>query len=191
MPKLWDATIETHRQVVRQAILDTTWALVSEHGLLSVTMSRIAEEAGVARATLYKYFPDVESILVSWHERRTAEHLAELNELANRDGDAMDRLRAVVGAYARIARNRGRHLPELAVMLHKGDRASHARQQLTALVHDLLTAAVAQGQVRDDVPPGELASYSVHALDAAADLPSKAAVARLVEVTLEGLGRRV
>jgi AcrR family transcriptional regulator len=47
----------------RKAILDTTAALVAEGGLLSVTMSRIAEEAGIGRATLYKYFPDVEAIL--------------------------------------------------------------------------------------------------------------------------------
>ena len=55
VPKLWSDTIAQHRHAVREAILDTTWALVTEHGLLSVTMSQIAEEAGVGRATLYKY----------------------------------------------------------------------------------------------------------------------------------------
>lgn len=34
-----------------------------------MTMSRIAEEIGIGRATLYKYFPDVEAILLAWHER--------------------------------------------------------------------------------------------------------------------------
>lgn len=50
---------------------DTTAALVAEQGLTSVTMSRIAKESGIGLATLYKYFPDVESILLAWHERRS------------------------------------------------------------------------------------------------------------------------
>ena len=63
MPKLWNVTIEAHRREVRDATLDTTVALVAEHGLRAVTMSQIAEETGIGRATLYKYFPNVEAIL--------------------------------------------------------------------------------------------------------------------------------
>ena len=33
VPKLWNETIEAHRRAVRDAILDTTAALVAEHGL--------------------------------------------------------------------------------------------------------------------------------------------------------------
>ena len=69
MPKLWSETIEAHRRDVRGAILDTTAELVAEHGLLSVTMSQNAEATGIGRATLYKYFSDVEAILVARHER--------------------------------------------------------------------------------------------------------------------------
>jgi len=52
VPKLWDSTIEAHRRAVRDAALDAAAALVAEHGLRSVTMSRIAQTAGVGRATL-------------------------------------------------------------------------------------------------------------------------------------------
>jgi len=70
VPKLWNETIEAHRRTVRLAVLETTAALVAEHGLRSVTMSQIAEDTGIGRATLYKYFPDVEAILLAWHERQ-------------------------------------------------------------------------------------------------------------------------
>ncbi|MBA2423836.1 MAG: TetR/AcrR family transcriptional regulator, partial [Actinobacteria bacterium] len=40
---------------------------------------------------------------------------------------------------------------------------------------------------RDDVSPDELASYCLHALSAAGGLSSRAAVRRLVTVTLAGL----
>ena len=98
MPRLWDETIEAHRRAVRDAILDTTRALVTEHGLLSVTMSRIAEETGIGRATLYKYFPGVEAILLAWHERHVAGHLEHLAELRDRAGGAAERLEAVLEA---------------------------------------------------------------------------------------------
>ncbi|MEV6386879.1 TetR/AcrR family transcriptional regulator [Nocardia xishanensis] len=55
---------------MRDALLDTTAELVQEHGLASVTTTQIAEATGIGRATLYKYFPDVESIPQAWHERR-------------------------------------------------------------------------------------------------------------------------
>src|ERR671933_516519 len=84
VPKLWNETIEAHRRAVRDAILDTTWALVDEHGLRSVTMSRIAQQTGIGRATLYKYFPDVEAILVAWHDRHVSRHLQQLTQLGDR-----------------------------------------------------------------------------------------------------------
>src|SRR5215204_726397 len=100
VPKLWTETIETHRREVREAILDTTAALVAEHGLLGVTMSQIAEETGIGRATLYKYFPDVEAILLAWHDRQITAHLAQLTEIRDQGGDAGERLEAVLEAYA-------------------------------------------------------------------------------------------
>ena len=48
MPKLWTETVETHRQEVREAILDATGSLVQSRGLLAVTMSDIAEATELA-----------------------------------------------------------------------------------------------------------------------------------------------
>ena len=185
MPRLWDETIEAHRRAVRDAILDTTWALVTEHGLMSVTMSRIAEKTGIGRATLYKYFPDVEAILLAWHERHVAGHLEHLAEL--RDRAAAERLEAVLEAYALISHHRGHHGTELAAFLHRGEHVIRAQQQLNDLVRDLLTEAAETGDVRDDVAPDELARYCLYALAAASILPSDAGVRRLVTVTLDGL----
>src|SRR5713101_6254962 len=86
VPKLWDETIEAHRHAVRDATLDAAAALVAEHGLLSVTMSQIAEETGIGRATLYKYFSDVEAILVARHERQVTSHLEHLAEVRDQAG---------------------------------------------------------------------------------------------------------
>jgi AcrR family transcriptional regulator len=185
VPKLWNETIEAHRQAVREAILDATMALVAEHGLLSVTMSRIAEKTGIGRATLYKYFPDVEAILLAWHERHVAGHLEYLAEQRDQAGDAGERLEAVLEAYALIQHKR--HATELAALLHRDEHVAQAQRHLTDIIRDLLTKAAETGDVRDDVAPDELAGYCLHALAAASCLPSEAAVRRLVTVTLDGL----
>ena len=187
MPKLWNETIEAHRREVREAILDTTAALVAEHGLASVTMSQIAEEAGIGRATLYKYFPDVEAILFAWHQRQITDHLRHLAEVRDQAGDAGGRLGAVLEAYAFISHESHGHDTELAALMHRDEQVVRAQQQLTDMIRDLLTEAAETGELRDDVAPDELARYCLHALTAASGLPSKAAVRRLVTVTLAGL----
>lgn len=188
MPKLWTDTIEAHRRTVHDAILDAAWQLVAEHGLLSVTMSQIAEKAGIGRATLYKYFPDVEAILYAAHQRHVAGHLHHLAQLRDGGGRPVERLQAVLKAYAMIASRREQHgTEELGALLHRGDHVTRAQQQLVDLIEDVLREVAAAGQLRDDVAPDELASYCLHALTAASSVPSKAAVRRLVTVTLDGL----
>ncbi len=188
VPRLWTETIEAHRREVRDAILGATSRLVSEHGLLSVTMSQIAEDAGIGRATLYKYFSDVEAILLAWHDRQVTGHLEHLAEVRDQADDAGGRLEAVLEAYALMSHeSRGHHGTDLAAFLHQGERVAEAQQQLSDMIRDLLTEGAQAGDLRDDVAPEELASYCLHALTAAGSLPSETAVRRLVTVTLAGL----
>lgn len=188
MPKLWAHTVESHRHEVREAIQDATVTLVAERGLRSVTMSEIAERTGIGRATLYKYFPDVESILRAWHERQIQSHLQELVEASEGATDPLDRLTAVLNSYALIAySSRGHRDTELAALVHSHQEGhSHAEQQLRRLVRRLMDDAAAAGAIRDDVSPDELTEFSLHALSAAPNLSSKAALRRLVDVTLAG-----
>jgi AcrR family transcriptional regulator len=188
VPKLWRDTIAEHRRSVDEAILDATWALVAERGLLSVTMSEIAEKTGIGRATLYKHFPDVEAILSAHHRRHVSGHLAHLTQLRSRPGDPGERLRAVLEAYALICHHRGRHgTEELGALLHRGDDVRQAEEELLELFRELLLEAADAGHLRDDVSAAELATYCLHALSAAKALPSEAAVHRLVAITVAGL----
>jgi AcrR family transcriptional regulator len=173
--------------------------------MLSVTMSQIAEATGIGRATLYKYFPDVESILLAWHERSIRSHLDDLGRAREQGRDPWSRLQAVLEAYALIDfehhRSDPRHTsledhpgqqryladPGLIAMLHQSGHTARAEHELQAMVSELIADAARTGQVRDDVVPDELARYCLHALAAANGMPSKAAVHRLVGVTLAGL----
>ena len=186
MPKLWTETIDAHRTAVRDAALDAAAALVAERGLAGVTMSEIANETGIGRATLYKYYPDVQAIMVAWHERQITAHLDQLAAVRDHSqGTASQRLDAVLTAYAQVSRQQ--HDTEFAALLHRGEHVAHAQQHLRRLVADLIAAGARDGDLRNDIPPAELATYCLHALTAAGSLPSQAAVRRLIAVTLTGL----
>lgn len=188
MPKLWDETIEAHRNHVTAAILDAAARLVGERGLRSVTMSEIAEQSGIGRATLYKYFSDVESILREWHERQITDHLEQLAEIRNRAGAPFERLTAVLEAYALISyETRGHHDSELGALLHRHKHVPKAEERLRKMIRDVIREAAMEGEIRDDVSADELANYCMNALNGTGRLPSRVAIHRLVEVTLDGL----
>ncbi|MFD7156288.1 TetR/AcrR family transcriptional regulator [Kribbella sp. NPDC059898] len=174
MPKLWEHTIAAHRSAVHEAILDAAAALVGERGLTGVSMAELAQRAGVGRATLYKYYGDVDAVLSAWHRRQVTAHLQQLEDVWERT----HRIDDVLETYAFI---RHEHPPTAAPSLHREQHVDHARDHLIDFVAERL------GDVRSDVPKKELAAYAVHALDAAGAVPSKAAVRRLVAVTLSGL----
>src|SRR5260370_35596409 len=126
------------RRAVHDATLDTTAALVAAHGLASVTMSRIAAETGIGRATLYKYFPDVESILAAWHDRHVTRHLEYLAKVRDETGgSAAERLEALLTAHAQITHERPQGT-QLAPLVHRGEDIAHGEQQLPGFGGELI-----------------------------------------------------
>jgi hypothetical protein len=91
----------------------------------------------------------------------------------------------VLEAYALMTHGHPR--TELSALLHRGEHVARAHQRLNDFLRDVLAEVAEAGEVRCDVAPGELANYCRHALLAAGGLPSKAAVRRLVAVTLAGV----
>lgn len=191
MPKLWSDTIEKHRREVADAILDTTARLASEQGALNVTMSQIADGAGIGRPTLYKYFSSVEEILRAWHQRQIDGHLRLLTEVADADLPADERLASVLRTYAHIQQHQAdhqvRHGAEIVRALHDGDQLVPAAKELHRLVQELIADAVAIDSVRTDINTNELATYCLHALAAAREARSRAAADRLVDMILGSL----
>lgn len=66
-------------------MVDAAAALFAQHGASSVTMADIAAEVGLARNSLYRYFPDKTHILATWF-RRELEPLVERSVEISREG---------------------------------------------------------------------------------------------------------
>jgi AcrR family transcriptional regulator len=188
VPKLWEESIDGHRRAVREAITEAAWRLAEEHGPLALTMSQVANAAGIGRATLYKYFTDVESILVAHHARHVENHLQALEGLRTGPGTVGARLVAVVGTYASICFQRGRHGSiDVSALVHRGPEVADAEVRLRRAFAELIEEAAPEGIVRTDVSADELAAYCLHALAAAGHVTRLDGVACLVRVVLDGL----
>ena len=184
MPKVWGETIDRHRALVREAILDATGDLVEEHGLLTLSMSDIARTAGIGRATLYKYFATVDDVVAAWHERVVRRHVDELKAIASRHGGSSEQLRVVLTAYAHM-RSHDEQLAAPAV-LHSGEHVASATDEARDLLAGLIAVGARDGVLRKDAPPPELASFCMHALGAAGEVRS---TRRLVSLILDAISR--
>ena len=181
MPKLWKDTVAEHRRDVRAAIIDAAWTLAAERGVRGVTMGAVAKQAGISRATLYNYFNGVNEILVAAHAEHVKDHLSQLEAARSSAASAAEGLRRVLAGYAHICFHRGTaNAPDLSGLVHSGDQHEKHQSQLHHLFAGAITAAQHDGQMRVDVNAHELAAYCINALPAAGQLPSRAALARLV-----------
>ena len=72
----------------REAILDAVAALIHEEGAASVTHQRVAERAGVGRATVYRHWPNPADLLADALARTNLEFLEPA------PGTLVERLRA-------------------------------------------------------------------------------------------------
>lgn len=90
----WEDTVAAHKARYRDRIIDAAVDIVADRGVTGLTMARLAQEAGIGRATLYKYFPDVEHVLLAHLARHLERQGARLRAAVATHGDPRAQLRA-------------------------------------------------------------------------------------------------
>ena len=85
----------------RQRILDATLALASKGGYEAVQMRAVADRAGVALGTLYRYFPSKIHLLVSGLAREFERNQEKLDRTPIPGGTPYDRMLYVLGRMTR------------------------------------------------------------------------------------------
>ena len=171
MPRIWDDTVAGHKDKLRRSIVDAAVALVAERGRTDVSMSAIAERAGIGRATLYNYFPDVDHILVAYVVGAFDQQHAALDQRLAGIDDPLARLHAtlelVVGYFASAAHRAASPIgldtfgPETQDQVDAATRAF--RDRLAVMIRDAADA----GLLREDLDP-EFAADALNQLLGAA-----------------------
>jgi AcrR family transcriptional regulator len=115
---------------VRDRILRTASTLFYERGVRAVGVDLVVLEATVAKASLYRYFPTKDDLIVAFLEREDLEFWAQWNEVtAPHSGDPAAELDALMQWIGeRIARSNYRGCPQINVAAEFAEQDHPARQ---------------------------------------------------------------
>lgn len=154
--------------VRRRQILDASARLVVEHGYEGITMEQVAEEAGIAKGTIYLYLPSKQSLLASLQADLAQLFLdAPLEMMADESSTWLDRLNAVVRRRLEVRLSHSKLYHELFHVNRVG-ADEEPLEQARALIAEILERGTEAGEfdVRD-VPV--TADFLLHAAGGACD----------------------
>lgn len=96
MPRVTGGSIEAHRREARARVYDAFARLMYERGYDAITLADIAEAAGMARTSMYNYFPSKEALLVEYTDAEMQRFVDDLRaDLLQAEG-AVAKLRCYV-----------------------------------------------------------------------------------------------
>ncbi|MGO9497189.1 MAG: TetR/AcrR family transcriptional regulator [Solirubrobacteraceae bacterium] len=132
------------------AITTATTALLEESGFAGLTIEAIARRAGVARATVYRRWPNLDALLA--HVLRGVVHEIPIPDRGNVREDLIAILEEELAV---VRRDAGKLYPSLGVQAKADSGAREAladlMQHRRAAVREVLRRGVDRGEIRDDV----------------------------------------
>ncbi|MFC0863354.1 TetR/AcrR family transcriptional regulator [Sphaerimonospora cavernae] len=172
----------------RDLIVAAAQDLLLERGA-DVPLEEVARQAGVGIGTLYRRFPDRDALLRAVGEE-CLHRLEDLAESAWREEpDAWHALcRFLRGCVElRMGVLSAKLEPHLNQRLRAGHDLHEMRQRVAAAVLRMTEQAQADGTLRDDIGPGDIALLMTMHVYTPPAMPAEQATARVLEIVLSGL----
>lgn len=135
-----------------QAILAAAQALAGEGGLVAVQIAPVAERAGIAAGTVYRYFPSKTELIAELVSALARSEVAALNKAADAAPGPLSALAAAMATFA--ARSLSDRRLAFALLAEPVDRdadgaRSAYRKTLVHLLEARIGTAVAGGHLPD------------------------------------------
>jgi AcrR family transcriptional regulator len=173
-PELRRAIRHYARTAYTEAILEAAERLFLSVGYHDAKMADLADAAGVAVGTLYKYFASKEEVFVSLAARGREQALAILAESALLT-DPRERLRAIVERLFAYVEERGAlfaiyvqlgAVTESQIRSMGGPDCEHSFGEFASALESVFSAGASAGQFRKDISPALLATTFAGAINA-------------------------
>jgi AcrR family transcriptional regulator len=150
----------TRSQNVRERILATASALFYKRGVRAVGVDLVIEEAGIAKTSLYRYFPTKDALVVAFLEREEIEFWSTWDSVTvQHANDPAGELQAHMGWIGeRLSRSNYRGCPQINVAAEFADADHPARQVARSHMHGLRKRLAALAHRLKVAHPDELAA---------------------------------
>lgn len=183
----------------RELVLDAARRLIVAHGYAGWSMRELANECGLAKATIYHHFADKQDIYLSAHEREIMIIRDRIDAATKTPGNAVEGLRAVIRTFYDLQAER--HVVILVALreLSGADAQFRAllqryRHELLAPISDLLARGVRENLFRpvDDEMAmvtifGMMHSFVTHRLLYGDEAPADVLVNHTLQLLLHGI----
>jgi len=138
-------------------ILKAARGLVAQAGFREAQMSSIAEAAGIAIGTLYRYFPSKTELMIEVVKTTAQREVDVVAGVAMRDGTARDRLGAAAWIFASRALQ-GRRLAHALVAEPVEPDVEAARLQYHRALSRVFKTIIEQGMASGEFPAQDAAA---------------------------------
>lgn len=194
MPKIIGESLASHRELTRTRLFDALGSLMAEQPFESITMSQIAERAGVGRTAVYNHFADKEVLLLAYMRQVTEEFTSVLSERLSTEPDPLMRLHLYIRSHVQMT-SRYHVKAGMGLRRQMSDRGASHLHDHVGMVGEVLISilddAMGRGLIAQQNTLG--AVHLIHATLAGqrlpADGPHRESALCLVETfILRGLG---
>ena len=170
---------EERQELAVDRILEAAGEVFVRDGIRGARMGKIAEAAGCARATLYRYFPNKESLLHAYMVRVAKDFGEVLDEKLRGLRSLGDRLVEAVAISVELIQEREDVAPffneeGLGLTAQLASNAVAMRDQLARQIENESCSDRIQGQLRSEVSPDEAAEWLTRVIFSFSVLPSEA-----------------
>jgi AcrR family transcriptional regulator len=186
---------ETHRplradaQRNREKILAVAARVFTTEGL-DVHLERIAKEAGVGSATLYRNFPTRETLIEAVYRNEVA-RLCDAVPALLAQKSPLDALRAWTRLFLDYVTAKYGMIDALRAIVTSGSNPyGHSREMIRAAITSLMDACVAAGVIRTDITPADIGAALEGIALTSAGAEHRQQAERLLDLTLDGLKAR-
>lgn len=139
MPRIAASSIQEHVRLQNERLLDAASALFRKQGFHATDMGHIATAVGLARNSLYRYYPNKEHILVACVQRDMGPFLRQIEALESTYPDPRARIDAWIDMSIDIATSPAHATQKL--MSEVREAPPELRQQILEL-HQLPNAVL-------------------------------------------------
>jgi len=154
MPRVTGGSIEAHKADARARVYDAFARLMYERGYDAITLADIAEAAGMARTSMYNYYPSKEALLIAYTDAEMQQFVDDLRAaLAEADG-AVERLQVYVRRQLEYFATH--HLPPGGALRDVLSQDAFARifehaRTLDEILRDILAEGAVEGSLPTEI----------------------------------------